>query len=136
MLEIASVLAALFASGILLDMTSMPPEFYVCILAVATGIWGVLRASRSQFSGSILMTASVPIAITATTETMSVSGNNHTLVVGLLLIAGGLGLISMGMRRIGLAFLPRAWWWRIQRHSHFVESHCCIYGFEPFAKQR
>jgi len=107
-LEIASVLAAVVASGILFDMTNMRSEWYVCILAIATGTWGLLRASRSQFSGSILMTASVPIAITASTETMSVSGNNHTLVVGLLLIAGGLGLISMGMRRIGLAFLPRA----------------------------
>jgi len=107
-LEIASVLAVAVASGILFDMTNMRSEWSLCILAIATGTWGVLRASRSQFSGSILMTASVPIAITASTETLSVSGNNHTLVVGLLLIVGGLGLISMGMRRIGLAFLPRA----------------------------
>lgn len=107
-LEIASVLAAAVASGILLDMTSMPSEWSLTILALGTGTWGVLRASRSQFSGSIVMTASVPIAITASTETMNVSGNNHTLVVGLMLIAGGLGLIFMGMRRIGLAFLPRA----------------------------
>jgi hypothetical protein len=107
-LEIASVLATAVASGILLDMTSMPSEWSLCILAIAAGTWGVLRASRSQFSGSIVMTASVPNAITASTETMNVSGNNHTLVVGLMLIAGGLGLISMGMRRIGLAFLPRA----------------------------
>jgi hypothetical protein len=107
-LEISSVLAATVASGILFDMANMRGEWYVCILAIAAGTWGAIRASRSQFSGSILMTASVPIVIMALTETMNVSGNSHTLIVGLMLIAGGAGLIYMGMRQIGFVFLPRS----------------------------
>ncbi|MSO15033.1 MAG: hypothetical protein CK521_02420 [Acidimicrobium sp.] len=107
-MEIASVLAIAVASGILLDMTNMRSEWYVCILAVATGTWGVLRASRSQFSGSILMAASVPIAIMSSTSMMSLNGDNNRLVVGLMLLAGGAGLIYMGMKNIGFAFLPRA----------------------------
>jgi len=107
-LEIAAVLAAVVASGILFDMTNMRSEFYACLLAIAAGTWGAIRASRSQFSGSILMTASVPIAIVALTETMNVSGNSHTFMVGLMLIAGGVGLIYMGMRHIGFVFLPRS----------------------------
>lgn len=107
-LEVIAVLAATVASGILLDMTSMPPEFYVCILAIATGAWGARRASRSQFSGSILLTASVPVVIMASTSTLKLNGNVHLLVIGLMLIAGGVGLIYMGMRKIGFTFLPRS----------------------------
>ena len=52
-LEIASVLAIAVASGILLDMTSMRSEWYACLLAIAAGAWGTVRASRSQFSGAV-----------------------------------------------------------------------------------
>jgi hypothetical protein len=103
-LEITSVLAAVFASGILNTMTSMPPEWSVCILALAAGIWGVLRAPRTQFSGSLLMTVSVPIVIMTSTQTSTYP----PLLIGLILIAGGIGLIMMGMRKIGFAFLPRS----------------------------
>ena len=107
-LEIASVLAAAVASGILFDMTNMRSEWSLCILAIAAGTWGVLRASRSQFSGSILMTASVPIAIMSSTSMMSLNGDSNSIVIGLMLLAGGAGLIYIGMRKIGFAFLPRA----------------------------
>lgn len=107
-LEIASVLAIAVASGILLDMTSMRSEFFVFILAIVGGAWGTMRASRSQFSGSVLMTASVPIAIISSSSMINLNGNNNRLVVGLMLLAGGAGLIYMGMRNIGFAFLSRA----------------------------
>ena len=107
-LEITSVLAAVFASGILIGMTSMPPEWSVCLLALASGAWGALRASRSQFAGSILLSASVPVVVMASTSTLKLNGNVHLLAIGLMLIAGGIGLIMMGMRKIGFAFLPRS----------------------------
>ena len=107
-LEIASVLAIAVGSGILLDMTSMRSEWSACILAIVAGTWGVMRASRTQFSGSVLMTASVPVAIMSSTSMMNLNGDNNRLVVGLMLLAGGAGLIYMGMRNIGFAFLPRA----------------------------
>jgi hypothetical protein len=107
-LEIASVLAIAVASGILLDMTSMRSEWYACILAITAGVWGGVRATRSQFSGSVLMTASVPVVIMASTSMMNLNGDNNRLVVGLMLLAGGAGLIYMGMRNIGFAFFPRA----------------------------
>jgi hypothetical protein len=107
-LEIASVLAIAVASGILLDMTSMRSEFFVLVLAIAAGAWGSMRASRSQFSGSLLMTASVPIAIMSSSSLMNLNGDNNRLVVGLMLLTGGAGLIYMGMRNIGFAFLSRA----------------------------
>ena len=107
-LEIASVLAIAVGSGILLDMTSMRSEWSACILAIVAGTWGVMRASRTQFSGSVLMTASVPVAIMSSTSMMNLNGDNNRLVVGLMLLAGGAGLIYMGMRKIGFAFLPRA----------------------------
>lgn len=107
-LEIASVLAIAVASGILLDMTNMRSEWSACMLAVAAGTWGAVRASRSQFSGAVMTTVSVPIAIMSSTSMMNLSGNNNLLVVGLMLLAGGAGLIYMGMREIGFAFLPRA----------------------------
>ena len=107
-LEVASVLAIAVGSGILLDMTSMRSEWSACILAIVAGTWGVMRASRTQFSGSVLMTASVPVAIMSSTSMMNLNGDNNRLVVGLMLLAGGAGLIYMGMRNIGFAFLPRA----------------------------
>jgi hypothetical protein len=107
-LEIASALAIAVASGILLDMTSMPSEFYACILAIAAGTWGAIRASRSQFAGSVLTTASVPVVIIASSSMMNLYGDNNRLVIGLMLLAGGVGLIYMGMRHIGFGLLPRA----------------------------
>jgi hypothetical protein len=107
-LEIASVLAAVVATGILVDMTSMPSEWSACILAIVAGTWGAIRASHSQFSGSVLLTASVPVAIMSSTSMMSLNGNSNSIVIGLLLMVGGLGLIYMGMRDIGFGLLPRA----------------------------
>jgi hypothetical protein len=107
-LEIAGVLAAVVASGILLDMTSMRSEFYACALSIATGTWGAVRASRTQFSGAVLMTASVPVAIMSSTSIMSLNGDDNLIVISLLLMAGGLGLIYMGMRPIGFGLLPRS----------------------------
>jgi hypothetical protein len=107
-LEIASVLAIAVGSGILLDMTSVRSEWSACVLAIFAGTWGAVRASRTQFSGSILMSASVPVAIMSSTSMMNLNGDNDRLVVGLMLLAGGAGLIYMGMRNIGFAFLPRA----------------------------
>jgi len=107
-LEVASVLAIAVGSGILLDMTSVRSEWSACVLAIFAGTWGAVRASRTQFSGSILMTASVPVVIMSSTSMMNLNGDNDRLVVGLMLLAGGAGLIYMGMRNIGFAFLPRA----------------------------
>ena len=107
-LEIASVLAIAVGSGILLDMTSMRSEWSACILAIAAGVWGAGRTSRSQFSGAVMMTVSVPVAIMSSTSMMNLNGDNNRLVVGLMLLAGGAGLIFMGMRNIGFALLPRA----------------------------
>jgi len=107
-LEIAAVLAVAVASGILFDMTDMRSELYACLLAIAAGTWGAMRTSHSQFSGSVLMSASVPVAIMASTAMMNLSGDNNSLVIGLMLIAGGVGLIYMGMRQIGFALLPRS----------------------------
>jgi hypothetical protein len=107
-LEIAGVLAAVVASGILLDMTSMRSEFYVCALSIAAGAWGTVRASRSQFSGSVLMTASAPVVIMSSTSMMSLNGDSNSIVISLMLQAAGLGLIYMGMRHIGFGLLPRS----------------------------
>jgi hypothetical protein len=107
-LEIASVLAIAVGSGILLDMTSMPSEWSACVLAIVAGTWGAIRASHSQFSGSVLMTASVPVAIMSSTSMMNLNGDSNSIVIGLLLMVGGLGLIYMGMRNIGFGLLPRA----------------------------
>jgi len=107
-LEVASVLAIAVGSGILLDMTSVRSEWSACVLAIFAGTWGAVRASRTQFSGSILMSASVPVVIMSSTSMMNLNGDNDRLVVGLMLLAGGAGLIYMGMRKIGFAFLPRA----------------------------
>ncbi len=107
-LEIASVLAIAVASGILLDMTSMRSEWYACMLAVAAGTWGTVRASRSQFSGAVVASVSVPIVIMSSSSLMNLNGDDNRLVVGLMLLVGGAGLIYMGMRKIGFAFLPRA----------------------------
>jgi hypothetical protein len=107
-LEIAAVLAAAVASGILFDMTNMRSEFYACLLAIAAGTWGAIRASRSQLSGSVLMTASVPVAIMASTSMMNLNGDSNSIVIGLMLIVGGVGLIYMGIRHIGFVFLPRS----------------------------
>jgi hypothetical protein len=107
-LEIASVLAIAVASGILLDMTSMRSEWYACILAIAAGAWGTVRASRSQFSGAVLTSISVPIVIMSSSSLMNLNGDNNRLVVGLMLLVGGAGLLYMGMRKVGFAMLPRA----------------------------
>ena len=107
-LEIASVLAIAVASGILLDMTSMRSEWYACILSIVAGTWGVVRASRSQFSGAVMATVSVPIAVMSSTSMMNLNGESNSIVIGLLLMAGGLGLIYMGMRHIGFGLLPRS----------------------------
>ena len=106
-LEVAAVLAAAVASGILLDMTNMRSELYACMLAITAGMWGAFRAARSQFAGSLLMTASVPVVIISVASIMNLNGNNNQLVIGLMLIAGGIGLIVVGMRQIGFAYLPR-----------------------------
>lgn len=106
-LEVAAVLATAVASGILLDMTNMRSELSACMLAITAGTWGALRAARSQFAGSLLMTASVPIVIMTSTSIMNLNGNNNQLVIGLMLIAGGIGLIAIGMCQIGFAYLPR-----------------------------
>ena len=107
-LEIASVLAIAVASGILLDMTSMRSELSACILAIAAGVWGAVRASRSQFSGAVIASVSVPIAIMSSSSVMNLNGDDNRLVVGLMLLVGGAGLLYMGMRKVGFALLPRA----------------------------
>ena len=107
-LEIASVLAIAVASGILHDMTSMRSEWYACMLAVAAGTWGTVRASRSQFSGAVMASVSVPIVIMASSSLMDLNGDDNRLVVGLMLLVGGAGLLYIGMRKIGFALLPRA----------------------------
>jgi len=107
-LEIASVLAIAVASGILLDMTSMRSEWYACMLAIAAGAWGTVRASSSQFSGAVLTSISVPIVIMSSSSLMNLNGDNNRLVVGLMLLVGGAGLLYMGMRKVGFAMLPRA----------------------------
>ena len=107
-LEIASVLAVAVASGILLDMTSMRSEWYACMLAVAAGTWGTVRASHSQFSGAVMTSVSVPIAIMSSSSMMDLNGDDNSLVVGLMLLVGGAGLLYIGMRKIGFALLPRA----------------------------
>jgi hypothetical protein len=107
-LEIASVLAIAVSSGIFLDMASIRSEWSACILAIAAGVWGAVRASRSQFSGAVMTTISVPIVIMSSSSMMNLNGENNRLVVGLMLLTGGAGLIYMGMRQVGFAFLPRA----------------------------
>ena len=107
-LEIASVLAVAVASGILLDMTSMRSELYACMLAVVAGTWGAVRASRSQFSGAVMASVSVPIVIMSSSSLMNLNGDDNRLVVGLMLLVGGAGLLYIGMRKIGFALLPRA----------------------------
>ena len=107
-LEIASVLAIAVASGILLDMTSMRSEWSACILAVAAGTWGTVRASHSQFSGAVMASVSVPIVIMASSSLMDLNSDDNSLVVGLMLLVGGAGLLYIGMRKIGFALLPRA----------------------------
>ncbi len=107
-LEIASVFAIAVASGILLDMTSMRSEWSACIPSIIAGTWGTVRASRSQFSGSVLMTASVPVAIMSFSSIIKSSGDTNSIVIGLMLMAGGACLIYMGMRNIGFGLLPRA----------------------------
>jgi hypothetical protein len=107
-LEIAAVLAIAVGSGILLDMTSVRSEWSACILAIVAGTWGAVRASRTQFSGAVVTTISVPIAILSSTSMLNLNGDNDRLAVGLMLLAGGAGLIYMGMKNIGFAFLPRA----------------------------
>ena len=107
-LEIASVLAIAVASGILLDMTSMRSEWSACILAIAAGVWGAVRASRSQFSGAVIASVSVPIAIMSSSSVMNLNGDDNRLVVGLMLLVGGAGLLYMGMRKVGFALLPCA----------------------------
>ena len=107
-LEIAAVLAIAVGSGILLDMTSVRSEWSACVLAIFAGMWGAVRASRTQFSGAVVTTISVPIAILSSTSMLNLNGDNDRLVVGLMLLAGGAGLIYMGMKNIGFAFLPRA----------------------------
>ena len=107
-LEIASVLAVAVASGILLDTTSMRSELYACLLSIGAGIWGTLRASHSQFSGAVMTSVSVPIAIMSSSSMMDLNGDDNRLVVGLMLLVGGAGLLYIGMRKIGFALLPRA----------------------------
>ncbi len=107
-LEIASVLAIAVASGILLDMASMRSELSACMLAVAAGTWGTVRASRSQFAGAVMASVSVPIAIMSSSSAMNLNGDDSRLVVGLMLLVGGGGLLYMGMRKIGFALLPRS----------------------------
>jgi hypothetical protein len=107
-LEIASVLAVAVASGILLDMTSMRSEWSACIPSIIAGTWGTVRASRSQFSGAVMTSVSVPIAIMSFSSIIKSSGDTNSIVIGLLLMVGGLGLIYMGMRHIGFGLLPRA----------------------------
>ena len=107
-LEIASVLAVAVASGILLDTTSMRSELYACILSIGAGTWGTVRASRSQFSGAVMASVSVPIVIMASSSLMDLNSDDNSLVVGLMLLVGGVGLLYIGMRKIGFALLPRA----------------------------
>ncbi|MFZ4112220.1 MAG: hypothetical protein ACOYKG_03460 [Ilumatobacteraceae bacterium] len=107
-LEIASVLAVAVASGILLDMTSMRSEWSACIPSIIAGTWGTVRASRSQFSGAVMTSVSVPIAIMSFSSIIKSSGDTNSIVIGLMLMVGGLGLIYMGMRHIGFGLLPRA----------------------------
>jgi hypothetical protein len=78
------------------------------MLAIAAGAWGTVRASRSQFSGAVLTSISVPIVIMSSSSLMNLNGDNNRLVVGLMLLVGGAGLLYMGMRKIGFALLPRA----------------------------
>ncbi|MFI0460488.1 MAG: hypothetical protein ACH36C_00410 [Ilumatobacteraceae bacterium] len=107
-LEIASVLAIAVASGILLDMTSMRSEWSACIPSIIAGTWGTVRASRSQFSGAVMTSVSVPIAIMSLSSMIKSNGDTNSIVIGLMLMAGGAGLIYMGMRNIGFGLLPRA----------------------------
>ena len=78
------------------------------MLAIAAGAWGTVRASRSQFSGAVLTSISVPIVIMSSSSLMNLNGDNNRLVVGLMLLVGGAGLLYMGMRKVGFAMLPRA----------------------------
>jgi hypothetical protein len=89
-------------------MTSMRSEWSACILAIAAGVWGAVRASRSQFSGAVIASVSVPIAIMSSSSVMNLNGDDNRLVVGLMLLVGGAGLLYMGMRKVGFALLPRA----------------------------
>lgn len=104
-LELGSLGAAAGATALVLDQADMKGEWIGVILTAAGAVWGVLRCTRSRFSGTVSMsvgTVGFSIALSAL-----IDSDNEMLGGALMLIAGAL-LVVVGTQRIGSQQVARA----------------------------
>jgi hypothetical protein len=105
-LELAAVLAAVVASGLLLADTDVDEQGLVAALSGAVLLWGAWRAPRSRFVGSLLATGAMP---TFVTSLIGVIREDSPNTGGIAMLVGGAGLLALGsLRGVGISFVPRA----------------------------
>lgn len=103
--ELGSLLSLGVAIGLLLSETDLSAESFISVMGAVLLAWGVWRAPHTRFAGAIECAAGVPI-LTVALGVLIIDSNPSA--VGVLLLAGGIGLMVMGWMDIGAAFIVRA----------------------------
>ncbi|CAB4610932.1 unannotated protein [freshwater metagenome] len=104
-LEMVSVASASVATGLLLDMANLRSEWSVSIISAVVICWSLFRLQKTQFAATLLLSAAVPAFVVSLSAGINTRGQ---VLLGLAMALSGAGLIYVGMRDIGAAFVPRA----------------------------
>lgn len=104
-LELGALGATAGATALVLNEADMKGEWIALILTGVGAVWGVVRCTRSRFSGTVALsvgTVGFSIALSAL-----IDSDNEMLGGALMLIAGAL-LVVVGTQRIGSQQIARA----------------------------
>lgn len=104
-LELGAMGAAAGATGIVLDQADMKSEWIGVLLTGAAAVWGVLRCTRSRFSGTAAMsvgTIGFSIALSA------LINSDSQILGGTFMLVAGASLVVVGTQRIGAQQIARA----------------------------
>lgn len=102
--ELGSLLAVGVATGLLMSETDLSAESFISVMSAVLLAWGLWRAPYTRFAGAIECAVAVPI-FSAALGIFIIDDNPS--VVGMLLLAGGVGLMVLGWMDVGAAFIVR-----------------------------
>lgn len=102
--ELGALLALGVATGLVMSETDLSPESFISVMGAALLAWGLWRAPQTRFAGAIECAAGVPI-LSAALGIFIIDDNPS--VVGMLLLAGGIGLVVLGWMDVGASFIVR-----------------------------
>ncbi len=104
-LEIGAVGAAVGATGLALDGANMRGEWIAVILSSVAVVWGAARIQRTNFAGTVVLTAGIPALTISLAQLID---TDNVLLGGSLTLFAGIVLVTLGVQEVHAPFIPRA----------------------------